>query len=418
MRCRDLIAVVINGVIGAGIFGLPFRIFALTGTYSLISFGACAICVSFIVFSFAESASRFSETGGPYVFARESYGPLTGFIVGWLVWLARVTAFSANCTLLPEYLGYFSPSLASGLPRAVLVTILVVALTAVNVRGVRLATATGNVLAVAKLVPLGVFVLAGVFFLNIRNFSGSPIPGYHSFSQSVLLLVYAFTGFEMAVIPAGETRNPERDLPMALMAGMGIVVAVYLSIQVVSIGTLPGLARSSRPLADAAARFLGTRGAVIITAGIIVSLAGNLNVLMLSASRLIYAMAERGELPRRLAAIHERFRTPAVAVIFTAVVMLVLTLSGTFVYLVTLSVLSRLITYFLTCGAVPVLRRRLRTPAKFQVPGGMAIPGAGMAVILWLLSNTSLPEAVAVMVAILAGLTAYWLTRRVGARAS
>jgi len=164
MRCRDLIAVVINGVIGAGIFGLPSRIFALAGTYSLISFGACAICVSLIVFSFAEAASRFSETGGPYVFARASYGPLTGFIVGWLVWLARVTAFAANCTLLPEYLSYFSPSLASGLPRAVLVTVLVVALTAVNVRGVRLAAATGNVLAVAKLVPLGVLYWRGSSF--------------------------------------------------------------------------------------------------------------------------------------------------------------------------------------------------------------------------------------------------------------
>jgi amino acid transporter len=282
-----------------------------------------------------------------------------------------------------------------------------------NVRGVRAVADTGNILAVAKLIPLALFVLAGVFFLNPRNFSGLPLPGYHSFSQSVLLLVYAFTGFEMAVIPAGEVRNPERDLPKALMAGMGIVVATYISIQVVSIGTLPGLAHSQRPLADAAAGFLGTGGAVIVTAGIIVSLAGNLNVLILSASRLIYAMAKRGELPRQLARIHSRFRTPAAAVILTAAVMLALTLSGTFVYLVTLSVLSRLVTYFLTCGAAPVLRYRFRIAARFHLPGGMAVPAAGMAVILWLLSNTSLREAAAVIAATLAGLGAYWLSRRV-----
>jgi amino acid transporter len=413
----DLIGVVINGVIGAGIFGLPSKVFALAGPYSLVSFAVCAICVSFIVLSFAEVASRFSETGGPHLFARESYGPLIGFIVGWLVWLARVTAFSANCVLLPEYLSYFFPAVASGLPRALLVTVVIAMLTALNVRGVRAVADAGNVLAVAKLIPLALFVLAGVFFLNPRSFSG-PLPGYHSFSQSVLLLVYAFTGFEMAVIPAGEVRNPQRDLPQALMIGMGIVVAAYISIQVVCIGTLPGLARSQRPLADAAAGFLGTGGAVIVTAGIIVSLAGNLNVLILSASRLIYAMAKRGELPRQLAAIHSRFRTPAAAVILTAAIMLALTLSGTFVYLVTLSVLSRLVTYFLTCGAAPVLRYRFRTAARFHLPGGMTIPAAGMAVILWLLSNTSLREAVAVIAATLAGLGAYWLSRRVRARTS
>jgi len=412
MRRRDLIAVVINGVIGAGIFGLPSKVFALAGAYSLISFAVCAVCVSFIVLSFAEVASRFSETGGPYIFARESYGPLTGFTVAWLVWLARVTAFSANCTLLPDYVSYFFPSLATGIPRALLVTSVVVTFAAVNVRGVRTVTATSNTLAVAKLIPLAVFVLAGVLFLNMRNFSGSPVPGYHSFSQSVLLLVYAFTGFEMAVIPAGEIRNTERDLPLALMAGMGIIVAAYISIQVVSIGTLPGLAHSQRPLADAAARFLGVRGAVIVTAGIIVSLAGNLNVLILSASRLIYAMAKRGELPPPLAVIHTRFRTPAVSVIFTAALMLVLTLSGTFVYLVTLSVLSRLVTYLLTCGAAPTLRHRFRRPAPFALPGGVAIPAVGMAVTLWLLSNTSWREAAAVFVATLAGLGTYWLSRR------
>lgn len=412
MRRYDLAAIVINGVIGAGIFGLPSKVFALAGTYSLISFVVCAICVAFIVLSFAEVASRFSETGGPYVFARESYGPITGFVVGWLVWLARVTAFSANCILLPEYLGFFFPSLASGLPRALLITALVATLTAVNVRGVRAVADTGNFLAVAKLVPLVAFVIAGFFFLDPKNFAGSPIPGYHAFSQSVLLLLYAFTGFEMAVIPAGESRNPQRDLPIALLAGMATVVAVYLSIQVVCIGTLPGLANTQRPLADAAAKFLGTRGALLITAGILFSLGGNLNVLILSASRMIYAMAERRDLPSPLAAIHPRFRTPAAAVLLTTAIMLILTLSGTFVYLVTLSVLSRLITYLLTCGAAPILRYRLKTAAKFHLPGGALIPTAGIVVILWLLSNVSLREAVAILIATLVGLATYWLSKR------
>jgi len=411
LRRRDLIAVVINGVIGAGIFGLPSKMFALAGDFSLLSFVVCFACASFIVLSFAEVASRFSETGGPYFFARATYGPMTGFIVGWLVWLTRVTSFSANCTLLPDYLGFFAPSLASGWPRALIVTFVVVALAAVNVRGLRLVTDSGNLFAVGKLVLLAAFVLVGLFFVATRKFPASVTPGYHSFSQSVLLLVYAFTGFEAAVIPGGEIRNPQKTLPSALMWGMGIVAIAYMLIQLVCIGTLPGLATSQRPLSDAAASFMGTSGAVMITAAILISLAGNLNVNIFTASRLIFAMAERDELPRKLAAIHPRFRTPVPAVILTTAIMLALTLSGTFIYLITLSVLARLVAYFVTCSAVPVLRRRSNTAAAFRLPGGMAIPVAGMLVILWLLSNSTLHEARSAVIATLVGLTAYGLNR-------
>jgi basic amino acid/polyamine antiporter, APA family len=412
MRRIDLTAVVINGVIGAGIFGLPSKVFALAGTYSLVSFAICAICVFLIVLSFAEASSRFADTGGPYLFARASYGPLAGFIIGWLVWLARVTSFSANCGLLPEYLGFFFPALASGWPRALLITLLIAALTAINVRGVRVVADTGNTFAALKLIPLFLFAGVGFFFVNWGNFSGAP-PGYHAFSQSVLLLSYAFTGFEIAVIPAGESRDPRRDLPFALLAGMTVIVAIYVAIQVVSIGTLPGLAGSQRPLADAAAHFMGTRGALLITAGICFSLAGNLNVLILSGSRLIYAMAERRELPARLAAIHPRFRTPAAAVILTTAVMLALTLSGSFVYLVTLSVITRMIAYLATCGAVLVLRRRIGDTAKFHLSGGIAIPVAGMIVIAWMLSSSTWREVAAVAIATLVGLGAYFAGRRV-----
>lgn len=411
LRRADLTAVVINAVIGAGIFGLPSKVFALAGAYSAVSFGVCAICVFLIVLSFAEASSRFSDTGGPYLFARESFGPLPGFVAGWLMWLARVTAFSANCSLLPEYLGFFFPALAGGWPRALLVTLVIVALTVINVRGVRVVADTGNTFAALKLIPLILFVAVGIFFVNWRNFSG-PAPGYHSFSQSVLLLSYAFTGFEIAVIPAGESRDPKRDLPFALIVGMTIIVVLYIAIQVVSIGTLATLASSQRPLADAAAQFFGARGAIIITAGIIFSLGGNLNVLILSGSRLIYAMAERRELPVKLSAIHPRFRTPAAAVILTTAVMLGLTLSGSFVYLATLSVITRMFAYLATCGAVVVLRKRRADRAGFHLPGGKWIPVAGMAVIVWLLSNSTLREVAAVSVATVVGIAAYAWGRR------
>ena len=414
MRRVDLAAVVINAVIGAGIFGLPSKVFALAGVHSLVSFILCAVCVSLIVLSFAEAASRFSETGGPYLFAREAFGPLTGFVIGWLVWLARLTSFSANCGLLPYYLGFFFPALASGWLRAALVTVVIGALTAIHIRGVRVVADTGNTFAALKMIPLILFAAVGIFFVDWHRFSG-PVPGYHAFAQSVLLVSYAFTGFEMAVIPAGESRNPERDLPFALIAGMAVIMTIYIVIQIVSIGTLPGLASSQRPLADAAAQFLGSRGALIITLGIIFSLAGNLNVLILSASRLIYAMAERGELPASLASVNPRFRTPAAAVVFTTALMLALTLSGSFVYLVTLSVIARMVGYLATCGAVIVLRRASGR-AKFHLRGGVIIPAAACVMILWMLSSSTLSDVGAVAVATALGLGAYVASRMFGGR--
>jgi len=412
MRRWDLVAVVLNGVIGAGIFGLPSKVFRLAGAHSILSFGVCAVCVGVIVLSFAEVASRFEGTGGPYLYAREAFGPITGFTVGWLVFIARLTSFAANCSLLPSYLDLFFPGAAHGLARVLIVTAVVSALAVVNVVGVRVVADTGNAFAVGKLLPLAVFVIAGLFFLDPARFSFAVAPAYRPFSQSVLLLVYAFSGFEMAVIPGGEIRNPGRDLPRALLTGMGVVVAFYVLIQVVSIGTLPGLADSERPLADAAARFLGTPGAVMITAGMVISLAGNLNVLILAASRMIYAMAERGELPTGLAVIHPRFRTPVPAVLATTAVMLALTLSGTFIYLVTLSTISRLVTYLATCGALPLFRlRRASPPAAFRMPGGVMVAVAAMLLAVWLLSNSTVREARDTGIATAVGLGILWLNR-------
>ncbi len=413
MRRWDLVGVVLNGVIGAGIFGLPSKVFALAGSHSLLAFGLCAICVSFIVLSFAEVASRFSGSGGPYLYARSTYGSLAGFTIGWLVWIARITSFAANCSLLPEYLGFFFPGTAHGVARAAIITIVVSLLGVVNVVGVRPVANASNAFVFGKLVPLAIFVVIGFFFLDSARFSFASPPGYHPFAQAVLLLVYAFTGFEMGVIPAGEVKNPERTLPIALLTGMAIVVTFYVLIQVVCIGTLPELAASRRPLADAANRFLGAGGAALITFGIVMSLAGNLNVLILSASRIIFAMGELGDLPPRMAEIHPRFRTPVASVIGTVVVMLALTLSGTFIYLVTLSTISRLVTYFATCSVLPILRRKAKSAARvFVMPGGVPIAFVGMAIVIWLLSNCTLVEVRDTAIALGAGLVFYTLARR------
>jgi basic amino acid/polyamine antiporter, APA family len=409
IRRWDLIAVAINGIIGAGIFGLPSRVYALIGSYSLIAFIVCALVVTLIILCFAEVSSRFSKTGGPYLYAREAFGPAVGFEVGWLMWLARLTAFAANCNLLIDYLGYFWPAASGTYWREGIITAVVAGLALVNIRGVRNAALVSNVFTVGKLIPIIFFIAAGLFFIDPGNYSFAAPPSYGAFSTSVLILIYAFTGFEMAVIPAGEIRDPERNLPLAILTAIAVVAVLYICIQFVCIGTLPHLASSQRPLADASNHFLGPAGGAIISAGVIVSIFGNLNVLILAGSRLPFAMAEGRELPPVISKTHERFRTPYVAILITVGVMLVLTLWSTFTKQLTLSVIARLLSYGLTCAALPVLRRKGDTrPGMFKIPGGVAVSMVALALAIWLLSNSTWLDARDSMIAAAIGLLIYF----------
>jgi basic amino acid/polyamine antiporter, APA family len=416
IRRWDLVAVAINGIIGAGIFGLPSKVYSLIGAYSLIAFVVCALVVTLIILCFAEVSSRFDQTGGPYLYAREAFGPVVAFEVGWLVWLARLTAFAANCNLLVNYVGFFWPNATASLWRAIIIATVVISLSAVNVMGVRQAAIVSNLFTIGKLIPMLIFIATGLFFVSGENYMLAARPATGAFSQSVLLLLYAFTGFEMAAIPAGEVRDPKRDLPQALLIAIAVVAFVYILIQVVCIGTLPELGNSQKPLADAGSRFLGAAGGAIISAGAIISIAGNLNILVLSGSRVPFAMAEQQQLPGLIAKVHSRFFTPYMSILFTALLMLVLTLSSSFVAALTISAIARLVTYAVTCAALPVLRRRADAPpANFHLPGGTLISILSLALAAWLLSNSTRNEARATAIAAVVGLLiylVYWLCKR------
>jgi amino acid transporter len=416
IRRWDLVAITINGIIGAGIFGLPSRVFTLIGPYSVIAFVACALIVALIILCFAEVSSRFDDTGGPYLYAREAFNPAVAFEVGWLIWLARVTAFAANCNLLINYLSYFWNSATTTVWRASIIVFVVLVLCAINVLGIRQAAIVSNVFTVGKLVPIVIFIGLGLFFLNPQAFTLGANPGTGAFSKSVLLLVYAFTGFEMATIPAGEVRDPQRNLPRALLIAIAVVAFLYILIQIVCVGTLPGLGSSTKPLADAGSQFLGTAGGAIISAGAVISISGNLNILMLSGSRLPFAMAEQKQLPAFIGTIHRSFFTPYIAILITAGMMLLLTLKTSFLESLTISTIARLVTYGATCLALPVFRRRRdATPAVFRLPGGTFIAVLSLLLIVWLLLQSSLAEARAAALAGLVGLAiyfGYWLYSR------
>jgi len=418
IRKWDLLAVVINGIIGAGIFGLPAEVYSLIGSYSLIAFVACALVVTLIILCFAEVGSRFDQTGGPFLYAREAFGPTVAFEVGWLVWLARLTAFAANCNLMVAYLAFFWPPASSPLPRALIIIAVVLALASLNVLGVRQAAIVSNCFTIGKLIPMLIFIAAGLFFLNPQSFAFGPAPSTGAFSKSVLLLVYAFTGFEMAAIPAGEIRDPQRHLPRALLLAMAVVATVYILIQVVCIGTLPELADSKKPLADAGMHFMGTAGAAIISAGAIISITGNLNIILLSGSRVPFAMAEEKQLPAFLAGVHRKFLTPYISIAITASLMLALTLKASFVAALTISAIARLVTYAATCAALPVLRRRPGIPpAAFRLPGGTIIAIASLILAAWLLTNTTREQRWQAAIAAGLGLVIYFTYRTYRQRA-
>lgn len=411
----DLTAIVINTIIGAGIFGLPSQVTALIGGYSLAAFAICALIIALIVLCFAEVGSRFDATGGSYLYAHEAFGAMVGFEVGWLYWVVRVTTGAANTNLLVDYIGFFFPAASEPLPRGLIIAAVILLLTAINFVGVKQSAVLTNFFTVGKLLPLIVFVAVGLFFVQPANIVFTPVADNQAFINAILILIYAFVGFEVAAIPSGEVRDPQRSLPFALLTALGIIVVLYILIQIVCLGTLPELASSKRPLADAANVFMGSFGAAFIAAGAIVSICGNLNSGLLTASRLPFAMAEQRELPQVLARTHERFKTPFVSLILTAIVIFIFTLQTSFIAALTISTITRLLVYATTCAALPVFRGRENAPAaKFHAPLGAVCAILSLGLIAFLLYNVKFIEFRNVAIIAGLGLLIYFAYRLIG----
>jgi len=414
----DLLALVINGIVGAGIFGLPAKVHALLGVNGLWAIIACAAIMGLVILCFAEVASRFEQTGGPFVYAATAFGPVAGFLTGWILWVARVTGCCAICSLFLQYAAYFSPYINHGAGRIIAAVVIVGTLTLIHFFGIKRAVLFGNIVTVGKLLPLLIFAAFGLLHMDPMRFSQSAPPINAHFAQAVLLLGFAMVGWESVVVTAGETRNPQRDLPFALIAGLSAVAVLYLLIQIVCIGTLPQLSTSERPVVDAVRTFMGPGGATLITLGALISMVGTLHVTMLTVSRVPYAMALAGQLPRVLGRVHPHYRTPYVAVVLSGVLVLALTLSSSFVYLLTVSTISRLLVFAVTCASLPKLRQMAAVPAaRFVLPGGLLIPCAAVTMIAWLLASSSWIESRDVTILILLGGSVYaigqWRAKRV-----
>ena len=410
---RDLTLFAVNRVIGAGIFGLPALLYAGVGPWSVAAVVLAGLVVLGITLCLAEVGSAFEATGGPYLYARQTFGPATGFVTGWLMWVTQLGGFASVTNLFVNYLAFFAPGVAAGFPRILIIASVLALLTAVNVAGVRRAAAVNNVLTLAKLVPLGLFVVVGAFFVEPALLAPAGPPGTGALAGAVLLALYAVTGFEVLGVPGGEVRDPARTIPFALLAGLAIVSAVYVGVQLVAVGTLPGLGESARPLADAAERTFGRTGALVMVGGALLSTLGVAHAIVLVAGRMPFAMAEAGDLPARIASVHPRFQTPHVGLFVSAAGMLAFTILTNFASAVSITVGLRVLIYIVTCAVLPALRRA-GAPAAFRAPAGPALAVACIVTCLGLLASRPRGDIIQLVVVVVLGLAGWVLVGRRG----
>lgn len=403
-----LVAMCINAVIGSGVFLLPYESYKLLGPFSLWAPLLFAVPVFILALCFAEAASHFTEPGGAYLYAKTAFGDFIGFETGWMNWLARVTSLASLSNGFVLALALLVPSLKEPVPRALVIVGMVVFLAAIHYVGVKYGAASIYVFTLGKLVPLIGFILLALVVWKTNPLPGSlTLPGGDvKWSEAALFMLFAYAGFENLGVPAGEYKNPRRDLPWALLIGILIIAAIYALVQLGAMSALPDLSKSDTPIASAAAAIVGPIGAIIVTIGALMSMAGTNSGTMLEGSRMLYALS----LGRRMGPIsyvHPRFHTPAVAIAIHATVALVLALAGSFRALALLSAVARLATYLATCLAVPRLRK---INEGFRTPG-LIVPILGVLVALVFVWNLDAQKLIAAAIALTAGGLIYVVSR-------
>jgi len=389
----SLAALMVNIMIGSGIFGLPSALAGLLGRASLLALLIGAIAAGVIGACFSEVASYFTVAGGPYLYARVAYGRFIGLQVGWMYWLVRLTAPAASANLFVVYLGEFWPRANDRVPRALILGVLIGGLALVNCLGVKKAARISDVFTVAKLLPLVVVAIAGMAFLSthpqVSNIS-THTPHLREWLKASLLIVFAYGGFDAAITATSEIKNPRRDAAAALLVALTACTLLYLAVQWTALATVPNLANSSGPLTDSAGITLGHAGAVLIAAGALISVFGNLSANTLAVPRITFALAEQGDFPAFFAWVHPRFRTPYVSICVFALLVWAFALGGNFAWNATLSAIARLSYYAAVCVAVPVLRRKLPGAAQFRLVGGTWFAVTGVVICAILFSQVDL----------------------------
>jgi len=383
----SLAALTINCIIASGIFGLPSVISGLVGAASPFAWLFAAVATALVMACFAEVSSRFDQTGGVYLYARTAFGRTAGITIAWLGWLARLTAGAANANLVIEYLAEFWPRIQTAIPRILTLAVLIGFLALVNYFGVQKGNTQSNLFTGAKLITLGLFILVGIFFLTSHPVViSAPVGPPKRWLHPILLLMFGYGGYETALMPGGEAKDPRRDYPVALLTALLTCTFFYTLTQVIVISVLPQAVVTTRPMAAAAEVMLGSWGATLVSIGVLVSCYGYLSANVLGFPRILFAMAQHGDMPRTMAKLHPHYRTPHLAIVLFAVLLYLFSVAGSFQWNVFISAMSRLIYYSSVCVALPMLRRTPGVPApQFRLPMGefLAVLAVGTSLLLF-----------------------------------
>src|SRR6266568_1760418 len=394
----------VNCIIGSGIFGLPSVISGLVGNASPFAWLFAAAGSGVVMACFAEVSSRFDKSGGVYLYTRTAFGRTFGIAIAWTGWLTRLTAAAANADLFIIYLAEFWPAAKSPFPRVIVLTILLSFLTVVNYMGVRKGTTQSNLFTAAKLVTLGGFIAAGLLFVIFRHqplVISMPAGSSKTWLHAILLLMFAYGGYETALMVGGEAKEPRRDYPFALLTALIVCTLVYTLTQWMIISVVPQAAMTDRPMATAAPLMFGLGGARLARIGVLVSCYGYLSANTLGFPRILFAQAEHGDLPPALGGVHRKFRTPYIAILIFGVCLWAFSLIGNFQWNVGVSAMARLFYYGSVCAALPVLRRKREVPdAQFRLPMGGLFSALAVGVSLLLFPR--LDRTTAVVLGILA----------------
>jgi amino acid transporter len=417
-----LTANIVNTTIGASIFTLPALVAQGLGAAAPIAFVVCAIAMTLFVTCFALAGSRVSLTGGLYAYAEVAFGRYVGFITGLFFYTTALLSVAAVVSFFAGTVAELAPWLGGSAGRVAVMFAVYAVLAAINVRGVRAGAGAVTIVTVAKLIPLLVFVVAGVFFIKPAAIAWPGLPGSKAIGDSVLLLMFAFFGIEVALIPSGEVKNPARTVPRAIYTALTITTALYILIQLVAQGTL-GLRLADNtvsPLAEAAALFLGNFGRLLLLAGATISAFGFVASDILSSPRILFAFGRDGMLPRWFAHAHPRWRSPHVAILIYAAIAFLFSITSTFAALAIMANVAALLLYVICCAAAwELMRRDVRAEsAPFTFVGSSFVPPLAILAIIWILAHATMREFVVNGAVFLVGSALYLVQLAIRRRAS
>jgi APA family basic amino acid/polyamine antiporter len=408
-------ALVINCIIGSGIFGVPAELTHLLGRASPLAMLAAGLVMAVILGCMAEVASQFSEPGGPYLYVRTAFGRFAGLQVAWFSLLAFTVAPAATTSLFLTYLAGLLPWAGHGWARLFMLSVFLLVPTLANCYGVRNGATISNLLTVAKLLPLLLLIALGLlrFLQHFKLIHAREItsPGIAAWLSALLLLIFAYGGSEGAVIPVGEVKDPRRTVPFGLFAGLAAATAVYVLVQFVTVATI-GASSSGHPLADTASVLVGAGGATFVAIAVMISTYGRISSTILNNPRLLSSLASQGDMPMFLGKLHARFNTPTTAIVLYAATLWILAASGTFLWFAELAAASMIVIYGSTCAALIGLRRQRPQADALRLPFGRAFAVAGVLISLALLTQLEARQALFMVITTFIAIANWWWARR------